>query len=378
MPRPLPSRALPRRRRWPAALIVLLVVLAGLWSGAWYYGAGVAERTIAGWKEREAQAGRVYTCATQTISGFPFGIEIRCVDPGAELTSTEPPLSLKARDMVVSAQVWQPTVLTTEFVGPLTIAEPGRAATITANWRHAQTKVRGLPISPENVSIQIEQPVVDRVGDSEKLFKADRLDINGRLVSGTVQDNPVIEMVLKLANATAPYWHPAAATPLDADITAVLSGLKDFRPMPWPQRFRELQAANGRIDITSARVQQRETIAVATGALGLSPAGRLNGDLRLTVANLEKLLPTLGLEKMLSQEQASPQMNKTLGQLDRIMPGLGNMARQNAGPMIAASVNLMGQPAELEGKRAVLLPLKFNDGVASLGPLKLGDTPPLF
>ena len=46
--------------------------------------------------------------------------------------------------------------------------------------------------------------------------------------------------------------------------------------------------------------------------------------------------------------------------------------------MIAAGINLMGQPAELEGKRAVMLPLRFDDGVVSLGPLKLGVTPPLF
>ena len=111
------------------------------------------ERTIDGWKAREAQAGRVYTCATQTIGGFPFGIELRCADAGAELTSTQPPLALKARDMLVSAHVWQPTVLTTEFVGPLTIAEPGQPVTISANWRHAQTKVHGLPTSPESVSI---------------------------------------------------------------------------------------------------------------------------------------------------------------------------------------------------------------------------------
>ncbi len=97
--------SIPRRRRWPTVAIVLLVVLAGLWSGAWYYGAGVVERTIEGWKAREAQAGRVYTCATQTISGFPFGIELRCADAGADLTSTQPPLALKAKDMLVSAHV---------------------------------------------------------------------------------------------------------------------------------------------------------------------------------------------------------------------------------------------------------------------------------
>ena len=46
-----------RRRSWPAALVVLLIVLAGLWAGAWYYGSGILERTIDGWKAREAQAG---------------------------------------------------------------------------------------------------------------------------------------------------------------------------------------------------------------------------------------------------------------------------------------------------------------------------------
>jgi hypothetical protein len=358
-------------------LIVLLVVLAGLWAGAWFYGSGVLERTIDGWKAREAQAGRVYTCATQTIGGFPFGIELRCADAAAEFKSNRPPLALKAKDMLVSAHVWQPTVLTTEFASPLTIAEPGQPVTIQASWRHAQTKVHGLPTSPESVSIAVEQPVVDRAA-GENLFKADRLDLDGRLVSGTVQANPVIEMVLKLAAASAPSWHPAAATPVDADVTAVLRGLKDFSPKPWPARFRELQEADGRIDITNARVQQRDTIAVATGSLGLSPAGRLNGELRLTVANLEAFLPTLGLDQMLSQEKAPSQLNNAFGALDRLMPGLGNMARKNAAPMIAASVNLMGQATELEGKRAVMLPLRFDDGLVSLGPLKLGATPPLF
>ena len=86
-----------RRRSWPAILTVLLIVLAGLWGGAWYYGSGVLEGTIDGWKAREARAGRVYTCATQTIGGFPFGIEVRCADVGAEFKSNRPPLALKAR-----------------------------------------------------------------------------------------------------------------------------------------------------------------------------------------------------------------------------------------------------------------------------------------
>jgi hypothetical protein len=368
----------PRRRRWPLILGALLLILAGLWTGLWYAAAGIADRTVAGWKVREAQAGRVYSCATQTIGGFPFGIQVQCADVGAELKSSQPPLAVKAKDVLISARVWQPTVLTSEVIGPLTIAEPGQAVSVAAHWSRAQTEVRGLPTSPEKVSIKIEAPVVDRAPGGENLFKASRLELDGRMLSGTVQDHPVIEIALKLVAAVAPSWHPAAAQPVDADITAVLRGLTDFSPKPWPARLRELQAAGGRIDIAHARVRQGDTLAVANGVLGLSPSGRLDGELRLTVANLEQLLPALGLDQMMAQQRAPKELDSAFGALDRIMPGLGNMARQNAGPMIVASINLMGQPTELEGQRAVMLPLRFKDGAVSLGPVMIGYMPPLF
>jgi len=372
------ARPVPRRRRWPLVLVVLAVICGGLWAVAWHYGAGVAERTIAGWREREARAGRVYTCASETIGGFPFGFELHCTDASAALNSNQPPLALKLQDMVVSAHVLRPTVLTSEFTGPMTVAEPAGSFAMKARWQHAQTEVHGLPASPESVAIVLDKPVLDRGNGGETVFAAERMDLNGRLVSGSVESNPVIETVLKLVAASSPAWHHAAATPTDADITAVLRGLKDFSPKPWAQRLRELQAAGGRIEIVGARVQQRDTIATATGVLGLSPAGRLNGQLELTVANLDKFLPSLGLDRMLSQDRASPQMNEAFGRLDRLIPGLGNVARQNAAPAIVAGVTMMGRPTELEGQRAVALPLRFDDGMVSLGPLKIGMTPPLF
>jgi hypothetical protein len=368
-----------RRRRWPLILAALAVVLAGAWAGLWHYAAGITERTVAGWKAREARSGRIYTCANQTVSGFPFRIEVRCADAAAELKSNQPPLAVKTKDLVVTASVWQPTVLTSEFVGPLTVAEPGAAADMAATWRSAQTQVRGLPTSPERVSIVLEAPVLDRLPGGPNLFKATRLELNGRLVSGTVKDNPVIEIALMLAAATAPRWHPAAAVPVDADITAVLHGLKDFSPKPWPARFRELQAAGGRIQITHARVRQGETIAIANGVLGLSPRGRLDGQVRLTVAHLPELLARLGLDRMLAQ-QTAPQgrLGSALSALDRISPALGSLARQNAAPAMVAGLNFLGEPAELEGQRAVTLPLRVSDGLVSLGPLAIGRTPALY
>jgi hypothetical protein len=365
----------PRRRRW-LLLILALVVLAGLWSGFWYYAAGTAERTIAGWQAREAQSGRAYSCASQTIGGFPFSFELRCTDAAIALNSNVPPVAVQANGLVVSASLWQPTVLRSEFLAPLSAAEPGQDPLLIARWQRAQTELHGLPTAPERLAIRIDEPVVDRPG-GDHLFRAARLSLDGRLVSGTVRDHPLIEAVLKLTAASAPNWHPAAKA-VDADITMMLHGLKDFSPKPWPARLRELQVAGGRIEVVGARVQQGQVIATATGALGLSPNGRLDGTLALTVANLAELLQALGLDRMLAQRQAPGQIESAIGALDRLVPGLGNVARQNAGPAIAAGISMMGKPAELEGRPAVTLPLRFADGVAFLGPLPLGSVPPLF
>jgi hypothetical protein len=358
-------------------LLVLVVIgLAGAWTVFWNYAAAEAEATIAGWRQREARLGRVYSCGSQTIGGFPFRIEVRCGDAAAELRNIQPPLSLKLKDVLIVAQVYQPTLLITEFAGPLMVADPGQTQSFTADWTLAQASVRGLPTSPERVSILFDGPKIERVdGARETLFAAKHAELHGRVVSGSVTDNPVPEIAINLVAAVAPTLHPLLTQPLDADVDTVLQGLKDFSPKPWPVLFRELQAVNGRIEIRNARVQQGEAIAVGAGVLGLTPQGRLDGQIRLTVAGLERVLPALGVDKLVPRGGTVDQI---AGALDRMLPGLGNVARDNAGIGIAAGINALGQPTELEGKRAVSLPLRFVDGAVFLGPLPLGQTNPLF
>ena len=185
-----------------------------------------------------------------------------------------------------------------------------------------------------------------------------------------VTDNPIIDLALLLQSASVQDLHPIARSPSDADIVAVLRGLKDFSPKPWPDRFREIQAANGQIEIVKARVQQDDVIAVGAGKLSISRNGGLDGSIQITVVNLDKALKKLDIDQMMSEGQAA----QTFGALDRIMPGLGNIARQNAPSLVAT----LGQRTVLEGKAAVALPLRFVDGAVYLGPIQVGKTPPLF
>jgi len=374
-----PTSLQSRRRtglRYTILIFIVFAVIAG-WTGFWKFAASRAQEAIDGWRAREARAGRIYDCGSQTIGGFPFRIEVNCREASALFRGSEPPLELKTNSLVVMAQVYQPGLLISEFHGPLTVGESGKSAEVIVDWKLAQSSLRGTPAAPSRASLVLDQPVIDRMngGNRQNLLRAKHIEIHGRLAEGSVASNPVIEIAMQLDQASAPEVHPAIAKPVDANITGMLRGLNDFSPKPWPARFREMQAAGGRIDITQARVQQGDILAVGGGSLSLNGSGRLEGQLRVTIAGLEQFLTAIGAQQRV---QTSPHMDKLVGVLDRLAPGLGDVARQQAGANISAGINMLGEQATLEGKRAVTLPLRFNDGAVFLGPIPIGITPALF
>ena len=389
-----------RRPRWQLfAMPVLLLCAAAAWSAFWLYAASQVDEKFDGWKMREAKSGRTYECANRSVAGFPFRMEVRCDDPVVTLVSQTPEqiasgVKLKAqlKSILVLAQIYDPTKIIAEFTGPAIVSSGGEPASFAANWAVGRASVAGLPVTPQRVSFAFDSPAVDRIdgGAQSPLFRASHLELHTRLLEGSLADNPVMETALELAAGSVQGLHPILAVAFDADIRAQLRGLKNLSPKPWPERFREIQAADGRLDFTQSRVQQGETIAVAAGSLGITPGGFLNGELKVTVSGIEKVVPLLGIDKMLEEgvsqssvDRIAPgvnaqDVNKVIGALDRIIPGLGNVARKNANAGVVVGINLLGQPSTLEGRKALALPLRFVEGVVFLGPLKIGQTPPLF
>jgi hypothetical protein len=366
-----------RTRRRYIVLVMLVVALIAGWSWFWKYAAAKAEVAVEGWRAREAKAGRVYKCGSQSMGGFPFRIEVNCDAASAEFRSNQPPVEVKAGGVMVVAQVYQPNLLISEIQGPLTIADLGQAPKIVANWKLGQSSVRGTPRNPERVSMVFDEPVVNLVSGSTEtnLLRAQRVELHGRIIEGSASDNPVVEAVLRLVQASAPAINPATVKPVDAEIRGVMRGLGDFSPKPWHERFRELQQRGGRIDITQARIVQGETLAVGSGSLAIDSSGQLDGQLEVTVAGLEPFLISIGAQQAIQKSQS---MDKVAGMLNRLSPGLGDVARQQAGANLSAGINMLGKPATLEGRNAVALPLIFKGGTAYLGPIPLGPTPVMF
>jgi hypothetical protein len=393
----LPTDTPRRRSRWPLFLMpILLLIVAAAWSVFWFYAASQAEVKADAWRAQEAKSGRSYDCAKQSIGGFPFRLEVRCEGARVTLTSqtagAAQPVTISLGEILAVAQVYDPKLLIAEFHAPAVVSESQNAPAMQVNWKTARASVVGLPAIPQRASIVFDDVAIDRTNNSVQVpvARAKHVELHGRLAEGSTQKDPVIESVLRIESGSVQEVHPLLARPFAAEIHAKLSGLKDLVPKPWPARFRELQSNGGHVEIVQSRIQQDDLIAVAAGTLALNAQGRIDGELQMTVAGIEKVIPALGIEKML--EQGVPQaaldrvapgvksqdVTNLLGALDKAIPGLGRVVKQNANLGVAAGINALGKEVVLEGKPARTFPLRFADGTVYLGPLKVGDVPPLF
>jgi len=341
------------RRPWRVFVpFALVVVIALAWSAAWYYAARRADAAITGWIEQEARFGRIYSCGSRSSGGYPFRIEVRCGDPAVEFTAVEPPRVLGAKELMAVAQIYQPDVIIAEIAGPLSIGDAGQPSLWRADWGLAQASLRGVVGSSQRVSVVLEQVRFDRTDGSasETWAAANRFEGHLRRDPGSTPERPVLDLAAQVAGATVPGAAALAGKPFDAEIVALLRGLGDLRRKPMSIRLKEWQAAGGRLQVTKFRIQQGDAVAVAAGDIGLSAAGRPDGAFDITMAGFDRLA-----QDLIGRPQGG---GLQLG----LMTGLA----------------WLGRPAEIDGKRAVAVSLRVNDGAVYLGRIPLGKLQSLF
>ena len=385
-----------RRPLWRLFIVPgLLVIAAAAWSGFWFHAASQVGVRADAWRAQEAKSGRRYDCARRTVAGFPSRFEVSCEGASVSLvsqTASNVPFTATLGEIEVVAQIYDPKLVIAEFKSPAQVAIPEQAP-LRVDWSKGRASVLGLPAVPQRASIVFDDAAIDRVNANSiqvPVARAKHVELHGRLAEGSPTDHPVIETVLQMNGGAVQGVHPVLAEPFSADIRARLTGLNDFAPKPWPERFREIAAAGGNVEIVQSRIRQGEMIAVAAGTLSLNANGNLDGELQMTVTGLERIVPALGIDKIL--EEGVPQatldrvapgvktqdLNSLFGALDKAIPGLGKIVKQNANVGIAATLNSIGSEAELEGKRARSFPLRFANGAVLFGPVKVGQVPPLF
>lgn len=338
----------PRRRAWIYAPLVLVVLLGLVWSAFWLYAARQAETTIAAWIEREAKAGRAHSCGSRTIGGYPFRIEMHCRDLRIGLRGLAQPVVLESAGLLAVAQIYEPDLVIAELSGPMRVTINGDAR-YTLDWRLLRASLRGFPTTFHRASLVVDDATLtaaDAAG--APLAQGRHVEMHARLRSAAGE--PAFDLAARADAIRLPALPRLGEKPADGEVEAVLTGVRDLSPQPLNERLRLWQAAGGRLEITKLRVAQGEAVAIAKGEVGLSPGARLDGRLDVTLAGLEQAGALIFGESSQGRSQAS----------------------------LLAGLALLAGGAELEGRRAVALPLRFKDGALFLGPLPIGQVPPLY
>src|ERR1044072_7964633 len=146
----------PRRRPlWRLFVLpVVLLIAAAAWSGFWFYAASQVGVRADAWRAQEAKSGRNYDCASRSVAGFPFRLEIRCEGASVALvsqTASNVPFTARLGEILVVAQIYDPQRVIAEFPAPAAITIPEQSP-LRVDWSKARASVVGLPAVPQRGS----------------------------------------------------------------------------------------------------------------------------------------------------------------------------------------------------------------------------------
>src|SRR5262249_37361890 len=119
--------------------------------------------TFSNWRVWEEQSGRQYACASESIGGFPFRVEMRCGGPQASLTTENGKFTAEAKALRIAVDLFHPNVIVSKLEGPITFAEAGKADGLFGQWRDAKVIITGPKPTPDGISIALADFKVDRV-----------------------------------------------------------------------------------------------------------------------------------------------------------------------------------------------------------------------
>ncbi len=339
-----------RWRLWAAAGFVLLIGTAALVGWTWLRDRVVAE--LAAWRAREAAAGREWTCPNETVSGFPFRIEVRCARPMLTLNTTLGRANGRIEGLTLVSLIYQPGHIVAEARGPFT-GRLADGAQVDLNWRLLQTSASRRGDLPERVSFVIEKPAlrITRPGAEAATLFGERIEIHARPSPTRYLTEGAVDFALSASGLASGVIDAAIGgrETLDLSLEASATRSQAFLTRGGPEALETWRLLGGMVTLSPLLVTKGPRRLLARGDLTLDETRRLAGRIDMAGAGLEDVYARL----------------------------VGNDPR--LGALVGAAMQALAgrQPATPDGLMPIL-PLRFEKGRFAFGPFPLGTLPPLY
>ena len=280
-------------------LFLIVLVVAGLWSAGWCFAAGQAQQSLARLASNDGQADPRLTCASSSVTGFPFRLDIDCET--AELVAED--LTVTASGLRASVQIYNPTHVVFSAHAPITTQDAfygsssrldftglqGSARVTTSDvlkglggegWRIARISLVGDGLN-----------WVDTIGAELPLAKASHAELQitdiPELHDATA-GTAALAIYATASDVTSELYHLGNA---NGEVQLQVTGLPDdLQRLSAPDAVQTWQAAGGKVQLMRINGTDGTDLIDASGTLGLDPNRMLEGDITYSSSGLQQRL----------------------------------------------------------------------------------------
>lgn len=287
-----------RLRLYIAPALLLLLSLA--FSVGWVFVSNRVEAHLDRLIADEASKGRLWSCGARKFAGFPFRIEVECLDARLKVTN-EPNFDVKLPRMIAVAQIYDPSLVIVEADGPLSAAQSDKPI-ISASWTTLRSSLHmqadrmpdRLALVSEGLKIKYEAR-----GQSAAMTKG---ELHLRVKPADKTPTNDLEFAVR---AEGLFSDMMPGAPANFETAGILEQGIEFLKFKGPETIDIWRRANGRLILQSFLVSRGDQSLDLKGALGLDEQRRLTGQIEFAGKGLDDFFKSAGFSKFSALQTAS-------------------------------------------------------------------------
>lgn len=330
-----------------AVVMVLLVVLV---SGAWFAGAAVYQAGLDQARRALAAEGVTLACDEERLGGFPARFEWRCARLGLTFANGG---RMEGEGFTTVSMVWNPFFTIAEWQGPFaTQSAGGFAASIDSDLLRASVRLTGG--LADGLRLQRLSAVLDpfgvRVDGAEQaIVRGNQAEFHLREPAAAGEGDELaandLEAALVLLGMESLFL--GGVDEVNLSITGLIDELAAVRARSAPAALRDWVARSGRVEGLQTRLRLDDHAIHLDGDVQLEADGLLSFDGAIATNDVPALVELMGVDA------------------------------GNGASAITAGASFFGRQITIGEDSATELPLSVNRGRVQVGPVPLGQLPPL-
>ncbi len=343
---------------------ILLLLIALLWSGGWFWIRSRTVQEMDAWTAREAAAGRTWTCDERAVSGYPFRLELRC----AKLSLARADGGFTLGPVTAVAQIYAPRHVILLTAGPFHTVQGDLVGDVS--WSRLEASFHATSDSFSRADLVVDGAKGRVTGaDPQPIdFSTNHIELHARPNPGRFASEGAVDISLQTTGAVIPQLDALAGSrePADISLDAVLEQASVIGTGTLARELEKWRRADGRLDLTQLSISKGPQRLRAKGEAGIDEGHRLTGDFEVRAAGIEDLVGGIMGERFGRQRGAL--IGNLVGQL------LGGLQRGGDPDAVERETN--GADPSLKA----LPPLRLAGGRLMLGPFPIPNValPPLY